>query len=410
VPWKETRVMDERMQFLGMYLDHEWDMASLCRHFGVSRKTGYKWVSRYIEEGPVGLEDHSRAPLLCRHAVPETIVEAIVAARGEHPTWGPRKLRAWLRRRWPEANWPASSTTGEILRRHGLTVPRGRSRKGVRYTEPLQHSRCSNAVWSADFKGWFVTGDGRRCDPLTITDNYSRYLLRCQAVKATDHEAVQPIFEAAFREYGLPEAIRTDNGSPFATTTVGSLSRLAIWWLKLKIRPERIEPGRPAQNGRHERMHRTLKRETATPPKRTGRLQQQAFDNFRQEYNHDRPHESINDDIPANWYQPSPRQCPLVVPEMTYPEDMTVRCVHSQGDLRWKNHQIYLSETLAGEPVGLRQTDNNRWEIYYGPIKLALLDSAVNRLIHLPRTPGKKTDKNDNIDDHSKKMLPMFPV
>jgi transposase InsO family protein len=402
--------MDERMKFLVMYLVHEWDMASLCRHFGISRKTGYKWVSRYIEEGPAGLTDHSRAPLSHRLAVPELIIEAMVAARREHPTWGPRKLRAWLKRQHPDTLWPAASTIGEILRRHGLTVPRHRSRKGAPYTEPLQPCDRPNAVWSADFKGWFVTSDGHRCDPLTITDNYSRYLLRCQAVRATGHEAVQPIFEAVFREYGLPDAIRTDNGPPFATTTVASLSRLSVWWLKLGILPERIEPGKPAQNGRHERMHRTLKQETATPPRRTWRLQQQAFDNFRQEYNCDRPHEGINDDIPTNLYQPSLRQYPLVVPEMTYPDDMTIRRVHSQGDLRWKHHQIYLSEILAGEPVGLRQIDHHHWEIYFGPVKLALLDSANKRLIHLAKTPRKANDKRQNNDNHSEKVLPMCPV
>jgi len=410
VPWKETRVMDERMKFLGMYLEHEWDMASLCRHFGISRKTGYKWISRYIEEGPVGLTDHSRAPLSHRFAVADPIIEAIIKARRDHPTWGPRKLRAWLNRVCPHGHWPAASTMGEILRRHGLTVPRRRSRKGAPYTEPLQHCDSPNAVWSADFKGWFITGDGRRCDPLTITDNYSRYLFRCQAVKMTGYDMVQPIFKAAFREYGLPDAIRTDNGPPFATTTVGSLSRLSIWWLKLGILAERIEPGKPAQNGRHERMHRTLKHETATPPKRTWRLQQQAFDLFRQEYNHDRPHEGIGDDIPANLYQPSPRRYPLEVPQITYPDDMTVRWVHSQGDLRWNCHQIYLSETLAGEPVGLRQTDNDRWEIYFGPIKLAILDTADNRLIHLPRTRANRRDRQENKDNHPKKVLPMSPV
>lgn len=410
MPWKETRVMDERMKFLGMYLSHEWDMASVCRHFGISRKTGYKWISRYIEEGPVGLSEHSRAPLSHRLAVSEAISKVIVNSRCHHPTWGPRKLRAWLQRVHPHDHWPAASTIGEILRREGLTVGRRRSRKGLPYREPLQHCDRPNAVWSADFKGWFRTGDGRRCDPLTITDNYSRYLLRCQAIKATDHPTVQPIFEAVFREYGLPDAIRTDNGSPFATTTVGSLSRLSIWWLKLAIRPERIEPGKPAQNGRHERMHRTLKRETATPPQRTWHLQQRAFDTFRREYNYDRPHESIDNDVPAKRYQPSSRPYPIEVPEMTYPHDMIVRWVHTQGDLRWNGHQIYLSETLAGEPVGLRQTDNDRWDIYFGSLKLAVLDATVNKLIHLPKTRTQTRRKDDHRDNDGEKVLPMFSV
>jgi transposase InsO family protein len=402
--------MDERFKFLVMYLEHEWGMAWLCRRFGISRKTGYKWVSRFIENGPEGLRDRSRSPLRHRFAVSEGIIEAVVAARRAHPTWGPRKLRAWLKRHYPDTAWPAASTIGEILRRHGLTVPRRRSRKGAPYTEPLRHCDRPNAVWSADFKGWFITGDGRRCDPLTITDNYSRYLLRCQAVKATGHELVQLVFEAAFREYGLPDAIRTDNGPPFATTTVGGLSRLSIWWLRLGIMPERIEPGQPAQNGRHERMHRTLKRDTASPPKRTRRRQQEAFDSFRQEYNCDRPHESIDDDIPANRYYPSRRPYPLVVPEMTYADHVTVRWVHSQGDIRWHNRQIYLSQTLAGEPVGLIPTDNDRWDIYFGPIKLAVLDSANKRLIHLPKTRRATKRKQENVDYQSEKVLPMSPV
>jgi len=402
--------MDERMKFVGRYLEHEWGMASLCRHFGISRKTGYKWISRYIEDGLAGLTDRSRAPLFHRFAVSESVIEAVLSARLAHPTWGPRKLRAWLKRQNLDVVWPASSTMGEILRRHGLTVRRRRSRKGPPYAEPLRHCDHPNAVWSADFKGWFVTGDGHRCDPLTITDNYSRYLLRCQVVKATGHDLVQPIFEAAFREYGLPDAIRTDNGPPFATTTVGSLSRLSIWWLKLGIVPERIAPGKPAQNGRHERMHRTLKQETASPPERTWRQQQEAFDRFRQEYNHDRPHESINDDTPANRYLPSPRPYPLVIPEMTYPDDMAVRWVHSQGDLRWKAHQIYLSETLAGEVVGLRQTDNDRWNIYFGPIKLAVLDAVNGRLVHLPKTWKHSGRKQKNIDHQHEIVLPMSPV
>lgn len=215
------------------------------------------------------------------------------------------------------------------------------------YDQPFVDCNYPNAVWSADFKGWFTTGDGSRCDPLTITDNYSRYLLRCQAIRpTTGYESVRPVFEAAFREYGLPRAIRTDNGAPFATTTVGSLSRLSIWWLKLGIIPERIEPGQPAQNGRHERMHRTLKQETASPPKRTWRAQQQASIEFRRGYNYDRPHQSINMQTPSDLYIPSTREYPLIVPETVYPDDMAVRSVKSQGDISWKSRHIYLSQKL----------------------------------------------------------------
>jgi len=413
VPWQETCAMDERMKFIGWHLQQEWPMAALCREFGISRKTGYKLVRRYHEEGPAGLEDRSRAPRHHPHTVRAEIEAAIRAARHAHPTWGPKKLRAWLQRQEAMIRWPAASTIGQILSRHGLCVPRRRSRKTRVYEEPFVGCQTPNAVWSADLKGWFTTGDGIRCDPLTITDNYSRFLLRCQAVSPADHEMIQPIFEAAFREYGMPVAIRTDNGPPFATTTVGGLSRLSIWWLKLGIIPERIEPGKPAQNGRHERMHRTLKQETASPPERTWRQQQQAFNRFRREYNQERPHEAIDQQPPASLYVPSPRPYPLRVPEMTYPDDIVVRKVCSQGDLKWHSHQIYLSETLAGELVGLRQTSDRLWDIYFGLIKLAQLDSHDYRLIHLPRTRKKqKTNaKNEEKKEpRSKKVLPMYPV
>jgi len=402
--------MDQRMKFVVCYLEHELPMAALCREFGISRKTGYKFISRYIEEGIDGLKDRSRS----RHSHPNAISDAleriVLEARNNHPSWGPKKLRAWLMRRDSSVSWPAASTIGEILTRHGLTVPRRRSRKTRVYGQPFVGCDYPNAVWSADFKGWFKTGDGTRCDPLTITDNYSRYLFRCQAVRPTGFSSVKPVFEAAFREFGLPVAIRTDNGPPFATTTVGSLSRLSIWWLKLGIIPERIEPGKPAQNGRHERMHRTLKRDTANPPKQNWRAQQKAFDRFRLEYNQERPHEAINMLTPTDLYRPSNRTYPLILPEMIYPDDMIIRTVHSQGDLRWKNHQIHLSETLAGEIVGLRQIGDRILDIYFGQIRLAQLDTHNQRLIHLPRKPKQRKqteEKNKNMDLNSKKVLPM---
>jgi transposase InsO family protein len=402
--------MDQRMKFVVCFLEHEWPMAALCREFGVSRKTGYKIVSRYIEEGLDGLKDRSRA----RHHHPNMIADAVervlVKTRSSHPNWGPRKIRTWLIRRNGQVRWPAASTIGEVLTRHGLTVRRQRSRKTQVYDQPFVGCNSPNAVWSADFKGWFMTGDKQRCDPLTITDNYSRYLFRCQAVRATGFDGVKPVFEAVFREYGLPMAIRTDNGPPFATTTVGSLSRLSIWWLKLGIIPERIEPGKPSQNGRHERMHRTLKQDTANPPKRTWRIQQRAFDHFRDEYNQERPHEAINMLVPADLYIPSRQPYPLLLPEMTYPDDMIIRSVKSQGDLSWKSRHIYLSETLSGELVGLRQIDDRLWDIYFGPIRLAQLDTYEKRLIHLPKQPKRRTKRTENMDLNTKIVLPMYPV
>lgn len=393
MPWKETCIMEERIKFIAMYLTGEWTLAALCWHYGVTRKTGYKWLARYFEYGPKGLDDRSRAPHHHPQAITAMVEARVLEARHHHPHWGPRKLRVWLDRQDDSINWPAVSTIGQILRRHGLTVPRRRSRKTPPYSQPFSTCEHANAVWSADMKGWFMTGDKRRCDPLTITDNYSRYLLRCQAVTPVTYGTIRPIFEAAFREYGLPEAIRTDNGAPFATTTVGGLSRLSIWWMKLGIQPERIAPGKPAQNGRHERMHRTLKRETATPPKPTWRLQQKAFDIFRDEYNRERPHEGIGLQTPDKLYVASTRPFPLVVSEMTYPDDMTLRRVKAQGDISWKGRHVYLSETLAGEVIGLRQLDEQLWDIFFANLLLARLDSKSRCLVHLPR--NKKSRKQE---------------
>ncbi|MFH2055492.1 MAG: IS481 family transposase [bacterium] len=403
MPWKETGAMDERLQFVGLSLTGEYSVAVLCREFGISRKTGSKWLGRYQAEGVEGLAEQSRAPHHQARAVSATIERRIVQLRSERPRHGPKKLRRLLELQDPEINWPAVSTIGELLKRHGLVVPRRRSRKTPPYEQPLAGCDQANAVWSADFKGWFMTGDRQRCDPLTISDNYSRYLLRCQLVRPVNYETIKPVFVAAFQEFGLPQAIRTDNGVPFATTTVGGLSRLSIWWLRLGILPERIEPGKPQQNPRHERMHRTLKDYTATPPQSTWRRQQAAFDRFREEYNQERPHESLGQCFPADLYQPSPRPYPLLLPQMNYPDDMQLRSVKSQGDISWKGRHVYLSETLAGELVGLRQIAEDRWDIYCGPIRLAQLETLTPKLIHLKRSKPRKLNQADQRNQHSKK-------
>jgi transposase InsO family protein len=390
MPWKEVCTMDERLRFIADIMSDEGSMASLCRDYGISRKTGYKYLSRYWEYGIDGLKDRSRSPCSHPHAVSPEITGKIVKVRSEHPRWGARKLKAYLERHHPNHSWPAASTIGEVLKRHGLVVPRRRSRKSPPYTKPFVSCGGPNQVWCADFKGWFRTQDGQRCDPFTLSDAYSRYLLRCQAVLRPDYQCVKPVFDAAFREYGLPTAIRTDNGVPFATTTLAGLSRLSIEWIKLGIRPERIRPGKPADNGRHERMHRTLKDETATPPHTTVNVQQKAFDLFRHEYNHVRPHESIDQRTPADLYEPSPRPYPARIPEVVYPNDYIIRRVHSQGDLRWRGQQMYFSDTLAGEEIGLHQVDDRYYDIYFAHLKLAVLDDHLERIIRPKRTTIKK--------------------
>jgi transposase InsO family protein len=387
--------MEERLKFMVMYVEEGWPMSSLCEMFGVSRKTGYKWLKRYEEGGLEGLRPQSRAPRRHPNAVRPEVESAVVALKFQRPNWGPKKLRHILHSQHPDIRWPARSTIAAILKRHGLVRSRRRSRKAPPYEQPFSGLDRANAVWSADLKGWFTTGDGQRCDPLTITDNYSRYLLRCQAVRPTTFETIQPVFVGAFHEYGLPNAIRTDNGPPFATTTVGGLSRLSVWWIKLGILPERIDRGKPQQNGRHERMHRTLKDDAISPPKSTLRRQQVAFDDFRRQFNHERPHESLGQRVPASVYVPSMRPCPLRLPEMSYPDDMQVRCVKSQGDISWKDHHVYLTATLAGERIGMRQVDEDLWDIFFGPIRLAQLDTKHKRLVHLPRTKKRKRKKHN---------------
>jgi putative transposase len=389
VPWKETEPMEERIRFVLMHLDG-WPITDLCEAFGVSRKTGYKWLDRYDQLGLEGMQEVSRAPHRHPNAVAEEIETAIITLKQQRPKRGPKKLLELLQQQEPQQSWPVRSTIAAILKRHGLVRPRRRCRKSPPYEQPFAGLDRANAVWSADLKGWFPTGDGRRCDPLTITDNYSRYLIRCQVVRPTSFEGIQPVFVGAFHEYGLPEAIRTDNGSPFASTTVGGLSRLSVWWLRLGILPERIKPGKPQQNGRHERMHRTLKDEAISPPKANWRKQQAAFDSFRQEFNHERPHEALNQHFPAEFYGYSPRSYPLILPEMTYPDNMQARWVKAQGDISWKGHHVYLTDTLAGELVGLQQINEDLWDIYFGPIRLAQLDTARKCLIHLPRTKRRK--------------------
>lgn len=372
MPWRTTCPMDERTRFIAARLAADETMSVLCRRFGISRKTGYHLWARYETEGPAGLRPRSHAPHQPAHAVAAEVAQAILALRAQHPRWGPRKLRAWLQQRRAGPTWPAASTIGALLQRHGLTVPPRRRM----HATPSRGSTAAgpNDVWAADFKGWFRTGDGRRCDPLTISDVFSRYLLRCQVVAGVADPLVRPRFEATFREYGLPRAIRTDNGPPFASLGAGGLSRLAVGWIRLGIRPERIAPGHPEQNAQHERLHRTLKEETAQPPQRTGRAQQRAFDHFRLIYNHERPHEALDQRPPATVYQSSPRPFPDRLPELAYPAAAVVRRALPNGEIRWRGRRVYISHALAGECVGLEAITDGQWRVCFGPIELGWLD------------------------------------
>ena len=377
---------DERVNFVREVEAGDESIADLCRVYGVSRKTGYKWWARYEQEGVAGLADRSRAPRSHPNAVGADDEAAILALRAQRSSWGERKLHAFLERERPEQAWPSPSTIGAILKRHGLTYAR-RRRRHATPSSTLSDATAPNQVWAIDFKGHFRTGDGWRCDPLTISDTASRYLLRCQAVERPNYAHVQPLLEATFREYGLPRALRSDNGPPFASVALGGLSRLSVWFLRLGVVPERIEPGHPEQNRRHERMHRTLKKETASPPRATARGQQRAFHSFQRDYNEQRPHEALGMATPASVYVPSPREYPARLPEMEYPSRYQLRRVAERGDIHWRNRVVFLSEVLAGETVGLEE-DEQGWRIWLGPLLLTRLERE-----HLQRArrTGKST-------------------
>ena len=375
--------MEEKVRFVVEYEQDNYSMTELCQRYGVARETGYVWLRRYRERGLAGLVELNRAARRHRNQMPVETEQAVLELRQAHMRWGPRKLKRVLERDQGHQRWPAASTIGELLKREGLVVARRKRRRTEPYTEPLAHADGPNRVWCADFKGWFRTGDGVRIDPLTISDAYSRYLLRCQAVEKTDTPGTQAIFEAAFREYGLPQAIRTDNGTPFASSAVGGLSRLSVWWMKLGIVPERIEAGHPEQNGRHERMHRTLKQETAQPAAANRRAQQRVFDRFRGEYNEQRPNQALGMQTPALLYEPSPRAYPVRVREPEYPASMLVRSVHHQGQIRWKKHDVVVSQVLWGERVGLLPVDERWFTIYFAQFPIARFDSQKLKVLPL---------------------------
>jgi len=399
MPWAETNAMNERSKFV-----LEWekrcaagqgrvDVAELCRISGVSRPTGYKWISRYVDAGRdlQAMADRPRRPHTSPTAVSEELEDLVVLARKQHPRWGPRKLRAWLEGGQPQHSWPAASTIGDILKRRGLTTPRRRRRRRTPpVTQPLAEATAPNAVWCIDFKGQFRTGDGQLCYPLTLSDAYSRYLLRCELVEAPTVEAVEYVLDSAFREFGRPVAIRSDNGSPFASKGAGGLTRLSVRLIRLDIRLDRSRPGKPQDNGRHERIHLTLKQETASPPQATWRAQQRAFDLFRREYNEERPHEALGQKPPASVYVPSTRRYPCALLPIEPTLFGHVCPVDRQGCIRWHRRKVFITSALWGERVEVAHLDDSRWEVHFGPVYLGHLDDDhPDRGLILPRRPRK---------------------
>jgi len=411
MPWKTSSVMEEKLRFVFEYQQRQRTMTELCQRYEISRETGYVWLRRYQAVGLEGLREKSRATQRHGNQTSAEIEQMVLELREAHSRWGPRKLKRVLEDNEPGRVWPAASTIGALLKREGLMAGRRKRRRTAPYSEPLAHADGPNRVWCADFKGWFRTGDGERIDPLTITDAHSRYLFRCQAVEKTDTARVQAIFEAVFREYGMPEAIRTDNGAPFASTAIAGLSRLAVWWMKLGIVAERIAAGHPEQNGRHERMHRTLKQETAQPPAANRREQQRVMERFRQEYNQVRPHEALGMRTPAAVYELSPRSFPAHVPEPEYPDTMLVYRVQQKGYFRWKRQEVFLSEVLWGEPVGLLPIDDSWFTVYFAQVPIARFDSKQLRVTPLPKAGvDYKTDAGKGEASPSPAPHPLKPV
>jgi transposase InsO family protein len=381
MPWKETKVLDSRMQFIALYLQQTMSFSELCRNFGISRTTGYKFIERYHNNGPAGLEDMPRIAYSHPNATACFVQEQIVALRSEHPNWGPRKLRAILIRQNPEQHWPAASTIGELLKSRGLVTSRRRKKSYATPSCSLTNPDAPNDVWTADFKGQFRLTNNLMCYPLTICDRYSRMLLKCQALPNTSIESAKPVWVATFREHGLPRIIRSDNGTPFASTGIGGLSRLSAWWIRLGIFPERTAPAHPQQNGSHENMHRALKADVAKAPQANLKLQQVSHDKFVNDYNYLRPHEALKMQVPADIYVSSPRPYPLILPELPYPDNYAIRQVRTNGDIKWRGKHIFLSEILTGEPVGICQIDDRYFAIYYGPVPLAILDEHNKSLL-----------------------------
>lgn len=383
MPWKEVQPMDQKLLFIADHLREVTTFSDLCHRYGISRKTGYKWVARYAELGLEGLQDQSRRPRKHPLRTPHTVRKAIIELRsGRRDPPGPKKIRVLLEQNHPDWDIPSQTTIYNILAEEGLIHPQRRRKRVPAGQQPFTAVRQPNDVWSADFKGQFKTRDGTWCYPLTVMDHQSRYLLACRNFEGTRLEQTKKAFEALFREFGLPWRIRTDNGVPFASNSPGGLSQLSKWWIRLGIVPERIEPGKPQQNGRHERMHKTLKAATVIPPSPTAQLQQQEFDAFRRKYNNERPHEGLGQKTPASIYIPSARPMPDKLPELEYPGHFRVALVHHSGIICHQGHRVYIAGLLKGEKVGVEEAADGVWDVFYGPLRLGSFDMRQVKKAH----------------------------
>lgn len=400
MPWKQTEPVSQRREFILDFYRSGMSISESCRRFGISRKTGYKILKRHVEHGDAGLADASRAPHSHPNQTPAEIEAAVLRLRREHPTWGSKKLLALLERRAPQEPWPARSTIDAILKRAGLVTPRGKRRPRQPASKPRVEAHAPNDVWSIDYKGWFRVGDGTRCDPLTVQDVHSRASLVCDALIAPKTADVRRSLTQAFRSYGLPLWMLSDGGPPFGSTGLGRLSKLSVWLVRHGVLPVLTEPGRPDQNGRHERFHETLKLETARPPKASIRSQQSAFEAFQEEYNCVRPHEALGMKTPAESYEPSPRDFDEDPPAHSYEDRCEEsRSVRRDGMIQWCGRYVFVGEAYSGEVIGLGREGDGVWRVELGPLWLGNLHERSRTIVPLPQgvthVPGQRKDVHE---------------
>lgn len=372
--------MQERAVFIRAWEAEVFTMKGLCEHFGVSRKTGYKWVNRYRRGDPESLADRSTAPRTCPHKTSPEVEAVIIRMRRRHKRWGPKKIIEELKKRHPKESWPAVSTAGAILDRAGLVKRRKRHRRWRHPGHPPLKADRPNELMTVDFKGEFRLGDTSICYPLTIQDRFSRYVMACKGLSSPRLDDVRVTMESLFREVGLPERIRTDNGEPFASHGISGLTRLNVWWMRLGIRHERIDKACPYQNGAHERMHQELKAETTRPPAYSLGGQQTLFDDFVREYNEIRPHEGIGQQRPSDLWIPSPRSYPERLKDPEYPGYFEVRRVRSGGEMKFKSRMQFVSQALAGQLIGLEPIDDGVWSVIFCETLLGRLDERSRRI------------------------------
>jgi putative transposase len=418
VPWRTPDLVTIREEFVEQAMSGRYPVAALCNAYGISEKTGHKWLNRFKEEGRPGLSDRSRAPHDTPHKISSDVRREVLALREKHPTWGPKKLRVVLRRRVPEKHWPAASSIGELLRREGHAHPQRRKNTGAELPidAGLTVARAPNDVWSTDFKGQFRLRNGDLCYPLTAQDAFSRFIIGTTALSSTASLPVEIVFTRHFQEYGLPLVIRSDNGVPFASpSAIGRLSKLSVWWIRLGVRPERIEPGEPQQNGRHERMHKTLKADATRPPSSSLGEQQLRFDKFRREFNDQRPHESLGQETPASRYTASTRELPSYLPELNCPAHFEVRAVSQSGAINFRARRFQVSTALANQELGLEETDDDLWTVSFGPLVLGTLHYPSSTFIDevcwkSNDPPPEEHRKAQTATTLTTEDLPMLPV